>query len=42
MTINVKTYLTYWFAFARSKPKFLLQLKEHEIRFHCLHQGQIW
>ena len=41
MTIDVKTSSVYWCAFFSSKLKSLGQIKQHEIRFKCLHQGQI-
>ena len=38
MTIDVKTCSIYWCAFSWSNPKFLWQLKQHEIRFKCFHK----
>ena len=34
------TWSIYWSAFSWSKPK-LFWLKQHEVWFRCLHQGQI-
>ena len=39
MTIGVKTCSIYWCTFSWSKPKFLWQLKQHKVRFKCLHQA---